>query len=84
MKTVVHLQLLTAFTDVSLHHSVVDFPHSIQRHATIQIDGSSHRLKYITKCFRYLDIFFAVLVQTVHLKRQNLNRINVPQFACKI
>ena len=73
------------FTNMWLHHPVIDFPHSVQRHATIQINGSSHGFKYITKCLWYFDIFFTILVQTVHLEIA-INSLKVPIFGvnCKL
>jgi len=68
MQTAVLLQLLTVLTNMWFHHPVIDSPYSIQRHVTIQVNGSSHRFKYITKCLWYLNIFFTIFIQTLHLE----------------
>ena len=41
---------------IYLHHPVVDLPYSVQGEARIQVDGSCHRLKYVTQCFGDFDI----------------------------
>ena len=67
-------QEFLVLTNLWFHHAVVDPPHCVQRHATVQVDSARHGLKNVPQSLGNLNVLSLLpllLLALIELKRRD-------------